>query len=114
MTVLERDSRGRPARFHIEEEVEWDQEQLDLMLALDGIDPELGPHGVPMDEATSPLADVNDRFRGWHYVPHVRTDHAQKALNAAQDERAKTWPEEDAGSLLWSLERVEDGPQITD
>lgn len=83
------------------------------MLALDGIDPEIGPHGIPMDEATSPLADANDRFRGYHYVTHVKVDHAQKALNTAQDERRKQWPDEDAGSLLWSLERVEDGPPPT-
>lgn len=114
MTVLERDSRGRPNRFHVEQEVEWDQEQLDLVTALDGIDPEIGPHGIPMHEATSPLADPNDRFRGWHYVAHVRVDHAQRALNMAQDERRKTWPDEDAGSLLWHLERVEDGPIPTD
>lgn len=112
--MLERDDEGRPTRMHVDTEVEWDQEQLDLVLALDGIDPEIGPHGVPMDEATSPLADPNDRRRGWHYVTHVRVDHAQRALNIARDERAKAWPDEDAGSLLWSLERVDDGPQTTD
>jgi hypothetical protein len=72
--------------------------------------PDIGPHGISMGDATSALADPNDRFRGWHYVPHVKVDHAQRALNIAQSDRAASFPEEDAGSLLWSLERVEDGP----
>lgn len=109
MTVLERDARGRPTRFHVDTEPEWDDEQVDLLLALTGIDPEVGPHGIPMEDATNPLADPNDRFHGWHYATSVRVDHAQRALNTAQEERRKAYPDEDAGSLLWSLERVEDG-----
>jgi hypothetical protein len=115
VTVLERDSRGRPSRFDVETEPEWTDDQLELLLALDGIDPDVGPHGVPMDEATSPLADPNDRFQGWHYeVPPPRIDHAQRALNVAQDDRKQAFPDEDAGSLLWSLNRVEDGPTTSD
>lgn len=71
---------------------------------------ERGPHGIPMREATSPLADPNDRLHGWHYETRVRIDHAQRALNLAQEERRKKYPDEDHGSLLWSLVRVEDGP----
>jgi hypothetical protein len=110
VTVLERDSRGRPSRFHVDTEPEWDEEQVDLLLALTDTEPDIGPHGIPMRDAVSPLADPNDRFRGWHYEPRVRVDHAQRVLNIAQADRAKTYPDEDAGSLLWSLERVEDGP----
>jgi hypothetical protein len=61
-----------------------------------------------MSEATSPLADPNDRWRGYHYETRVRLDHAQRALNLAQEERRKAYPDEDAGSLLWSLHRVEE------
>jgi hypothetical protein len=110
VTVLDRDSRGRPTRYRVQQEAEWDEEQVNLFLALAETQEEIGPHGIPMRDAVSPLADANDRFRGWHYVARVRVDHAQKALNTAQDERRKTYPDEDAGSLLWSLDRAEDGP----
>lgn len=114
MTVLNRDEAGRPARYRVETEPEWDEEQLDLLLALDGLDAPVGPHGIPMDEATSPLADANDRHRGYHYETRVKVDHAQRALNTAQDQRRAAYPDEDAGSLLWTLVRVEDGPTDTE
>lgn len=63
-----------------------------------------------MVEATDPLADPNDRRHGWHYTTRVRVDHAQRALNQAQEARRAAYPDEDAGSLIWALERVEDGP----
>lgn len=113
ITIVERDARGRPSVFTVEQEPEWDEEQTALLLAAEQLAGEVGPHGVPMSDATSPLADPNDRFRGWHYVARVRVDHAQRALNTAQDERRRAYPDEDAGSLLWTLDRVEDGPTPT-
>lgn len=110
ITVAARDEEGRPTVFHVEREPEWDEEQATLFLAVDDTEEEIGPHGIPMTEATSALADPNDRFRGWHYETRVRVDHAQRALNTAQDQRRTAYPDEDAGSLLWSLTRVEDGP----
>jgi hypothetical protein len=112
ITVTARDSRGRPSVFHVEREPEWDDEQVALLLALDETEEEIGPHGIPMAEATSPLADPSNRFVGWHYeVPPPKIDHAQRALNVEQDRRREAYPEEDAASLLWTLTRVEDGPQ---
>lgn len=114
VTVLERDDAGRPAVCRVDTEPEWDDEQVALLLAAQAKTHEVGPHGVPMDEATSPLADPNDRFRGWHYiVPPPRIDHAARALNQAQADRAEAFPEEDAGSLLWRVERHEDGQPMT-
>jgi hypothetical protein len=67
-----------------------------------------------MDEATSPFADPNDRFHGWHYAARFRIDHAQRAWNLAMRDRAEAFPDEDQGSLLVRLDRVEDGPLTTD
>lgn len=112
--VLEHDEEGRPAAYRIEREPEWDEEQVDLLLAADELAGEVGAHGIPMDEATSPFADPNDPFHGWHYEAALpRIDHAQRALNTAMDQRREAYPEEDAGSLLWRLNRIEDGPLPT-
>lgn len=94
----------------MEQEAEFDDEQVALLVAARQARAEIGPHGIPMSEATSPLADPNDRFRGWHYEARFRVDHAERAKNRALDERREAYPNEDAGSLLLSLERVEDGP----
>lgn len=98
--------------FHVEQEGEWDAEQVALLLAAEEVrrDDEVGPHGIRMSEATSPLADPSRRFEGWHYEARVRIDHAQRELNQKRKARADAYPDEDAGSLIWSLTRVEDGP----
>lgn len=109
VTVVDRDAEGRPSSFHVEREPEWDEEQIALLLAAGDLAAEVGPHGIPMSEATSPLADPNDRWRGYHYEARPpRIDHAQRELNRAQDERRAAYPDEDSGSLLWSLTRVEE------
>lgn len=114
VTVLERDDSGAPSRFRVDTEPEWDDEQVALLLAAQAKVSEVGPHGIPMDEATSPLADPNDRTRGYHFeVPAPRIDHAQRALNVAQAQRSAEYPEEDTGSLLWRVERHEDGQPKT-
>jgi hypothetical protein len=102
------------AGFEVIREPEWDDEQVALFLALDETEEETGSHGIPMTEATSALADPTNRYVGYHYdVPPPRIDHAQRALNLAQSQRREAYPEEDAGSLLWTLTRVEDGPPTT-
>lgn len=111
VTVAERDDEGRPTVFHIDQEPEWDDEQIDLVLAAQDLAGSVGPHGIPMSEATSALADPSDRSRGWRYiVPPPRIDHAQRALNLAQRERAEAYPEEDTDSLLWTVQREDIDP----
>lgn len=100
--------------YEIEREPEWDEEQVALFLALEQTEEEIGPHGIPMSEATSRLADANNRFEGYHYETRVKVDHAQRALNTAQEQRRTAFPDEDTGSLLWTLVRVEDGPAETE
>jgi hypothetical protein len=103
--------------FDVDREPEWSDDDVALALALAELRAEeaaeaadIGPHGRPMREATSALADPALRRRGWHYETRVRIDHAQRALNTARKERALAFPDEDAGSLEWTLVRVEDGP----
>jgi hypothetical protein len=110
ISVLERDEDGRPSAFHVEQEAEFDDEQVALLVAAQRARDEIGPHGIPMKDATSPLADPNNRREGWHYEPRFRVDHAERAKNQALADRAKAFPNEDQGSLLVSLERVEETP----
>jgi hypothetical protein len=97
--------------FHVEHEPEWDDDQAALLIAARAQLEDVGPHGIPMSEATDPLADPNDRLHGWHYEARFRVDHAQRALSQALAERAKTYPDEDQSALLVTLERVEDPPR---
>jgi len=96
--------------FVVERESEWTDEDVALLIASKEQAAGIGPHGISMLEAMDPLADPNRRFEGWHYEARVRIDFAQRALNVAQQERAEKYPDEDRGSLRWSLERIEDGP----
>jgi hypothetical protein len=109
--------RTRITGYEIEQEPEWSDEDLAILLALlelraeeEQSAPVYGPHGRPMNEATSPDADENDRRYGWHYDVRVRVDHAQKKLNRTKRERAEAFPDEDADSLQFTLVRVDDGP----
>lgn len=71
---------------------------------------EIGPHGRPLDEATSKWADPARRREGYHYEHRVRIDWAQRYLNQVKKDRGLAYPDEDADSLIWSLVRIEDGP----
>lgn len=96
----------------MEREPEWTDDDVALLIAARdqaaAREAKFGPHGIPMEEATSPLADPARRD-GYHYETRVRIDYAQRALNLAQKQRAEDFPEEDAGSLIWSVVRVDDG-----
>lgn len=67
-----------------------DAEQIDLMLAALEIEREAGPHGIPMDVATSPRAAPSYygadalRFRARPVM-----DWAQHAISVARDELLK-------------------------
>lgn len=93
----------------LEREPEWTDDDLALLIAAREQAAGIGSHGVPMEEATSPLADPARR-EGYHYETRAKIDWAQRALNIAQKERAEAFPDEDAGSVLWTVVRVEDRP----
>lgn len=86
---------------------EWDDEQIALLIAARGLKHETGPHGHPMDEALSPLADPNRRLPGgWHYEAHRRIDRAQQAVAAAQADLAKRYPDADFSADIWTVGKV--------
>jgi len=86
------------------------QEQLDMV----------GPHGHPMDEATSPLADPNEPG-GWYYAAGVEivnpagqrrrvpiVDFAEKALLDAQDAYRKAAGDDaNLNGLHWPVRRID-------
>jgi hypothetical protein len=107
------------AGYEIEREPEWSEEDIALLLALlelraeeRAAAAEIGPHGRPMSEATSPNADPANRRHGWHYETRFRIDHAQRALNLARSQMVADYPDVDVDSLEWTVVRVEDGPPI--
>lgn len=61
-------------------ESEWDEEQIDLLLAVDAFKADLGSHGHLMSEATNPGADPTEYDTPYAYVGHGPfTDWAEKA-----------------------------------
>ena len=73
-------------------EVEWDEWQRSLALALIDLENDTGSHGHLLSEATDPTAlDPNGE---WHYAADVpRVD----AAAIAQDRARKAWIEEHGG-----------------
>lgn len=89
-TVFDIDWAGdRPVRLVAHRESEFDQEQVDLLLAVRALRSEVGPHGQPLAEATDPANAPFTRRKdpgGSHYSASiVATDHAQLAMKVAQD-----------------------------
>ncbi len=70
---------------------------------------ERGPHGHPMAEATSPLADPGNPDGTYRYVagPLPVIDYAEQAENGARDAYRKKWPDADMQSLIFPVKRVE-------
>lgn len=61
----------------------WTEDDVELLLAWQERDNLRGPHGQPVDEAQSPLADPANRRRQWEYVAEPVIDFAQKARDDA-------------------------------
>lgn len=95
-----------------EREPEWDNRQRALILAHLALENDKGPHGQPMSEATSPLADPNVKNKkgGWHYVANQRPrmDFAAKAVGEQQERFYKEFPDAPRHGHLWYATRVDD------
>lgn len=97
--------------WRVEREPEWDPEQVALLLAMQELRADIGPHGHPLSETMSPLADPNLRGEGWHYeVPPPATDYAAKAVADAQHAYGEQYPDANQNGLLWGVRKVPDGP----
>lgn len=102
------DDGGRLIRSVTTVEPEWDVEQRSLLLASVRLEADIGPHGQPMSEATSPDADPA-RPGGWSYrankLPII--DRAARELDHARADYEKRYPNADTAGHVWRVERVE-------
>lgn len=84
---------------------EFTDDDVDLFIAYDEVERDIGPYGISMSEATSPDADPN----GGHirYIPHSTVNHALAAVERAQDEAQKARGDAKAYGVQWWVERKE-------
>lgn len=95
---------GRVERIVVTREPEWDEEQVALLLAAAELEADVGPHGHPMAEAMSPLADPG-RPEGYRYQARYRVDHAARELSTAQRNFEKAYPDADPAMYVWTVEK---------
>lgn len=78
-----------------------------MLLDLNDWEEDLGPHGHPMSEALSPLADPNNPDGQWVYdadLPYV--DFAQRARDDAKDAFAKQYDGHPPNGLVWVVNKI--------
>lgn len=114
------DEPDRLVGFEFDREPEFGPDDYALMIALSEIraeeaarSSEIGSHGRPMSEAMHEDFDPNNRRSPRHYRPRVRVDHAARLLRTLQKIRAEQFPDEDAASLVWTLEPTAGPPPLT-
>lgn len=78
VTRYEYDEDGRLVSAVTEREPEWCRADVEALIAYLEMG-RVGPHGQPMSEATSPLADPANPNRKWGYEIEVWTDFAARA-----------------------------------
>lgn len=102
MTVTEG---GRQVTYR---EPEWDEDQLAMMLEWQRREHDRGPHGHPLSESTSPLANPSSWDSQWTYVADLPvTDYAEKARQDAIDRIKKQYPDGNLNGLIFPVRRVE-------
>lgn len=80
VTRYEYDDAGRLLAAVTHREPEWSRADVEAMLAVIEMG-RVGPHGQPMNEVTSPLANPSNEHREWDYEVDVYTDFAAKRLS---------------------------------
>lgn len=70
--------------FTVEREPEFDQEQYELLAALEEYEAGLGAHGLPLEETMSPDADPANPHGKYMYVPRVMRDWYDDAVEQAE------------------------------
>jgi hypothetical protein len=85
-----------------------DPEQLDLMIAHVELEHEIGPHGIPLSEATDPRADPTFYGEGsFGFKVHHVMDWAQHALSADHAALRKENPDVNLADYRFVVERVD-------
>ncbi len=93
MTEVVYDDAGRVSQVITRRESEWSQSDVDLMVASRLQEASIGPHGQPLDEAMSPLADPSSWDAQWGYEAYSEKDYAEKAKRDAEDAYRKALPD---------------------
>lgn len=65
-----------------------------------------GPHGHPIEEATSRDSDPSSHKATHRYVVSARRDFAQQAIVRAQEEWKKSHPDTDMSDMIFTANRV--------
>lgn len=90
-----RDSSGQVVGEISSREPEFDSQQAALLLAHLKMKADMGPHGQPLSEATSPLANPSSWDAKWRYEPvGPYTDYAAKAQEDAKEAYRKRLPKD--------------------
>lgn len=107
MTRYEYDDAGRLVGSVTEREPEWSRTDVEALIAFleNG---RVGPHGQPMSEATSPLANPGNPDRQWGYEVDVYTDFAAQAEQREREAFKKAYGDDvDMSALRWIVRKVE-------
>lgn len=106
-TYYEYDDDGRLVSSWTESE--WDQEQIDLLLADDRIRRLTGPDGEWLPDATNPAADPTEYSSGYRYIHKGPfTNWAKKErLDAEAARRKELGPDGNTNGEYFTVERLD-------
>ncbi len=107
VTRYEYDDEGRLSAAITEREPEWCRADVEALIAFVEMG-RVGPHGQPMSEATSRLADPSNPDAEWRYVVEVWTDFAAKAKSEfIRDYKSKYGDDANMDELGFIVKKVE-------
>lgn len=107
VTRYEYDDDGRLVTSITEREPEWCRADVEGLIAFLELG-RVGPHGQPMSEATSPLANPSNLAREWDYAVDVRTDFAARRLNETKQAMKLRYGDDlDLEELRFTVRKVE-------
>jgi hypothetical protein len=105
VTEYRRDDTGRLVETVTHREPEFDREQVALLLAHVRAEKDIGSHGLPISETTSPNVG-----KPGHYTYEVlgpTRDAAAEKLERARKKYYEKWPDAPREADLWSVRRVD-------
>lgn len=110
VTTEERDADGNLLRVTTSHaEPEFTQHQVDLLLASDLLEADIGSHGQLMSEAMSPDGDPANANAKYRFVGKKAplVDRAEKARLDAQDAYKKKYKDANLNGAIFTVEKVD-------
>jgi hypothetical protein len=105
-TRYEYDVDGRLVGSVTQREPEFNPEERALLLAMAEIENDIGHHGHPLSETTSPLASGSKRL--WHYEAEgPYADNAAQVEAEARTKYTKQYPDKALDGLFWVVKKVD-------